>query len=263
MIHLFAPQSRYLNLFKHNTIKYIFKPNFLHFNTMKYVYIETYGCSANKNNSEILAGLLKQSGYEITNNEDIANIIIINSCIVKGKTENKIKRRIQDIAKNYPNKLAIITGCMPETDAKQLKQLNPNLILLGTHHIMGIVRLIKDNTDDKLDWKKQNEYLELRDEEKLLLPKIPYNKLISIIQISEGCLGKCTYCKTRLAKGKLFSYSQDKILDTIKSDLQNGAKEIWITSQDNGCYGLDRGKQGPGPPGYVYHTVLLRYQLRR
>ncbi|MBS3079733.1 hypothetical protein J4218_06440, partial [Candidatus Pacearchaeota archaeon] len=68
---------------------------------MKYVFIETYGCAANINNSEIMKGLLKQSGYEITNNPNIAEIIIINSCIVKGKTESKIKRRIQDLSKLY------------------------------------------------------------------------------------------------------------------------------------------------------------------
>ena len=62
-----------------------------------YIYIETYGCSANQNNSEILAGILASKGYKITNNPDIAEIIIINSCVVKGKTENKIKRRIQDL----------------------------------------------------------------------------------------------------------------------------------------------------------------------
>ena len=54
-----------------------------------YVYIETYGCSANQNNSEIIAGLLTQSGYKITNNQDIADTIILNTCVVKNKTENK------------------------------------------------------------------------------------------------------------------------------------------------------------------------------
>ena len=70
-----------------------------------FVYIETYGCSANKNNSEIMSGLLKQGGYELTNNQNIAEIIIINTCIVKTKTESKIKRRIQDLSKLYKNKL--------------------------------------------------------------------------------------------------------------------------------------------------------------
>ena len=72
---------------------------------MKKLYIKTYGCSANKNNSEIMSGLLKQVGYELTNNQNIAEIIIINTCIVKTKTESKIKRRIQDLSKLYKNKL--------------------------------------------------------------------------------------------------------------------------------------------------------------
>ena len=110
---------------------------------LNYIYIETYGCSANKNNSEILAGILKQAGYEITNNEKIADIIILNTCIVKSKTESKIKRRIQDLAKKSKRKLVIVTGCMPETDAKQIKQLNDKAILLGTHHFKDILKLIK------------------------------------------------------------------------------------------------------------------------
>jgi MiaB-like tRNA modifying enzyme len=208
-----------------------------------YIYLQTYGCSANINNSEILSGLLKQAGYEITNNPDIAEIIIINTCIVKQKTENKIKRRIQDLAKTYKDKLMIIAGCMPETDKKSLEKLFPNALLLGTHHMKEIIKLIKDYKDNKLTRKKQENYLSYIDEEKLLFPKIPKNKLISITQISEGCLGDCHFCKAKLAKGKLFSYDLNHILASIESDLQQGAKEIWITSQDNAAYNLDKGKQ--------------------
>lgn len=210
-----------------------------------YIYIETYGCSANQNNSEILAGLLRSSGYQLTNNEKIAEIIIINSCVVKGKTENKIKRRIQDLGKNKDskNKLLIITGCMPDTDAKQIKQLNEKAILLGTHHFKDIVNLIKNHQDSKLDIIKQNDFLKNNKEIKLNLPKISKNKLISITQISEGCLGNCTYCKTKLAKGDLFSYNANEILKSIESDLKNGAKEVWLTSQDLANYNLDNGSQ--------------------
>ena len=202
--------------------------------TMQYFHITTYGCSANQNNSEILAGLLTTSGYQPTNNPDIADILIINTCIVKQKTENKILRKIQDLSKHYPKKQIIIAGCMPETDAKQLKQLAPNSILLGTHHFKDIIKLIN---------KKNDNYLDYKNEEKLLTPKIPFNKLISITQISEGCLGNCTYCKARLAKGELYSYDSEKIINSIKSDLQQGAKEVWLTSQDCASYGLDKGKQ--------------------
>jgi threonylcarbamoyladenosine tRNA methylthiotransferase CDKAL1 len=207
---------------------------------MKTVYIETYGCSANQNNSEILAGILSKSGFLITNNSEIADILIFNTCVVKSKTESKIRRRIQDLKSG---KLIIIAGCMPETDFKKLKKTKKDLIFLGTHHFKDIASLIKDYYDNQLDDKKQATYLMQNNEIKLNLPKKPGSSLISIHQISEGCLGECSYCKTRLAKGRLFSYPKDEILKSIESDLQNQAKEIWLTSQDNAAYGLDKGKR--------------------
>ncbi len=207
-------------------------------------YIETYGCSANQNNSEILAGILSQHGFIITNNPEIAEIIIINTCIVKEKTESKIKRRIQDIKadSNTKNKLLIIAGCMPETDFKKLKKLGGKVLFLGTHRFREIINLIRDYQENKLTDKKQLEYLSKQNEIKLNLPKKPQNNLISIHQISEGCLGECSFCRARLAKHKLFSYPKEEILKSIESDLQNGAKEIWLTSQDCASYGLDKNK---------------------
>ncbi len=210
---------------------------------MRYFNITTYGCTANQNNSEILAGMLTSAGYQLTNNPKIADILIINTCIVKQKTEDKIKRKIQDLTKLYPKKLLIIAGCMPETDAKHLKQLFPNSILLGTHHFKDIIKLLKNQLTEK----KQKEYLAQKNEEKLLSPKIPFNKLISITQISEGCLGNCTYCKARIAKGKLFSYDINNIIKSIENDLQNGAKEIWLTSQDLASYNLDKNQTSQLP----------------
>ena len=225
-----------------------------------FVFIETYGCSANQNNSEILAGLLKSGGYEITNNEKIADILIINTCIVKGKTETKIKRRIQNLGKEYPEKIMVITGCMPETDKNSLKKINPKILLLGISHTKDIVKLLSDYRNNQITKERQEQYLSKQKEEKILFPKISTNKLISIVQISEGCLGNCTYCKTRLAKGSLFSYPQDKIIKQIENDLSSGAKEIWLTSQDCASYGLDRGKNEL--PELLNKILLLKHNFK-
>jgi len=225
---------------------------------IKNIYIETYGCSANQNNSEILAGILSQAGFIITNNIDLADLIIINSCVVKSKTESKIKRRIQDLK----SKRIIVCGCMPETDFKKLKKIKKDLVFLGTNHFKDIKNLIRDLSENKLDDKKQLEYLSCQSEIKLNLPKIPQNKLISIHQISEGCLGNCSYCKTKLAKKQLFSYPKEEILKSIESDLNNGAKEIWITSQDNAAYGLDRKEKKPELIELLREILALKHKFR-
>jgi threonylcarbamoyladenosine tRNA methylthiotransferase CDKAL1 len=205
---------------------------------MKEVYIETYGCAANQNNSEIVGGLLRSADYGLTNNFDIADVVIINSCVVKGKTENKIKRRVQDLARC--GKLIVVCGCMSETDAVELRKLNSSAILLGVKHYKEIVRLLRDYYSGKLNAEKEKEYLSSGDEIKVGLPKISSNKLIGIVQISEGCLGNCSYCKTKLAKGALHSFDMDDIVESVESDLKNGAKEIWLTSQDCAIYGVDK-----------------------
>ena len=196
------------------------------------VYIETYGCSANKNNTEIIKGKLVGAGINLTTNPDIAEIIILNTCIVKGPTENKIKRRVSDLSNL--NKPIIIAGCMP-----QIRKFNPPIYCLGTHHTKEILNLIR-HIENKTYFPE--EFTSTKKEIKLNTQKINQNKKIGITQISEGCFGSCTFCITKLAKGSLHSYPKDEIITNINSDLKNGCKEIWITSQDNAAYNNDNKK---------------------
>jgi MiaB-like tRNA modifying enzyme len=175
-----------------------------------------------------------QSGLQITNNPDIADFLIINTCIVKEPTEKKIERRIQDLQKKYAKKPIIIAGCMPEL--RKFKE--KNIYLLGIHHVKDICKLIRKILEHNYN---EKEFLGKRDEEKLLTGKISRIKGIGITQISEGCLGNCSFCITKLAKGKLFSYPEDNIIKNIQQDLKSGCKEIWLTSQDNAAYSLDSG----------------------
>jgi MiaB-like tRNA modifying enzyme len=199
------------------------------------IYFETFGCTANYNSTEIMKGLVKQAGLNITSNSDFADLIILNSCIVKEPTEEKIRRKIQDLLNQ--NKKIILAGCM--AGVKNKLPRDENLFLLGTKNIRKIVELIKDIQENFYDEKK---YTQKKNEVKINLPKIPKEKNIGITQISEGCLGECSYCIVRLAKGKLFSYPQEKIIQSIKNDIESGCKEIWITSQDNASYRNEDGE---------------------
>lgn len=71
------------------------------------------------------------------------------------------------------------------------------------------------------------------------LPKIRKNELVEIIPLSTGCLGSCTYCKTRHARGKLGSYDPNAIVERAKAAVEEGVMEVWLTSEDTGAYGRD------------------------
>ncbi|MFA5259003.1 MAG: tRNA (N(6)-L-threonylcarbamoyladenosine(37)-C(2))-methylthiotransferase [Candidatus Pacearchaeota archaeon] len=205
---------------------------------MPQIYIETYGCSNNIAESEMMKANLLSHGCSFTNNLDIADIIIVNTCVVKQKTISKIKRRIQDLIPKFDNgKKIIIAGCMPETSLKELIKLSPNSSIISTHHLKEISQVVKEVLN-----RKRSILIGKSNLEKCSLPRFREKKLISIIPISSGCNGKCSYCLTHVAKGALFSYDMEKIIKSVQSDLQNGAKEVWITSQDNASFGLDQNK---------------------
>lgn len=186
------------------------------------IYIITYGCSANVNNSEIITGILEKNNHVIVS-EDEAELIVINTCTVKGPTENRIIKKMQDI--KVP---IIVTGCMADAQKETIRKIRKNAILVSLTNLKNINKAIEE----------QKDFLEKNREIKLELPKKNKNSAIEILQIAEGCVGNCSYCITKLAKGELFSYPEELIVNAIE---KSKIYEIWLTSQDCGAYGIDRG----------------------
>lgn len=195
------------------------------------VYIQNYGCTANYNHGEIISGKLLENGFSLVNKPDYADIIIINSCIVKSVTENKIIYRLKELTEKFPGKKIIFTGCGADTESDIFRKLNKDMIIVSSHHITDIADAIRFNRS----------YYGIRCEDKLQKMKLRRNELINIVEISQGCLGNCTFCITRKARGKLISYSKEHIINDIKKSISEGCKEVWLTSQDCGCYGIDLG----------------------
>lgn len=200
----------------------------------KFIYLQTYGCTANKNNSEIMAASIISSGLQIVSKPELADMIIINSCTVKDPTETAIRRRLQNLEKL--GKPIILAGCMADVYAKE--NFGKQVYLLSVSQAKNIPSLIKAISEGRVDKEKQRKYLE-RKQEIILGNKISENRFIGITQISQGCLGECTYCQTKLAKGSLVSFPEEEIIKQIEKDIKQGSKEIWLTSQDCASYGLE------------------------
>ncbi len=198
------------------------------------VYFENYGCSANLNDAEIMTGILEKKKYKITKEEEKADIIIINTCAVKGPTETKI---LKSINKKKEKKI-IATGCMAEAQTKLLLKNKKDISIVSPDNIDKIDLAVKSITEGK-----QTILTGKRKIDKTKLPKKSYHKIIDIIQIAEGCDSACTYCITKFAKGHIKSFSETQIIENIIKGLEEGKKEFWLTSQDNSCYGIDKSKK--------------------
>lgn len=198
------------------------------------VHIETYGCTRNKADAEIMEALLLKAGYEIAD-LDSAEYVVVNTCAVKDPTEKHMSRRIKELIDS--GKKVIVTGCLPH--------VNPNAIdervsaILGVKSIDRIVEAIQlaERGERLISVEGWNE----RAIDKLELPRVWKGGVAFVVPISEGCLNACTYCATRFARGVLKSYKPELIVKWVKEAISKGYKEIQLSSEDTGCYGFDIG----------------------
>ncbi len=202
-------------------------------------YIETYGCTSNKADSYIISNALKKSNYTQTSLED-AQFVIINTCAVKEQTENKIKARLKNLYElfhNNPNKHTIIAGCLPHIAPNYIeviKKIVPNFSAIidldNIHVIPEIFQDIKEGKEN-LIFKSEKPI----DKAEFYIDHEP-GKITGIIPISEGCLGSCTYCCVKNARGKLNCYNPKRIVENIEYQLNQGIKQVYLTSQDCSTY---------------------------
>lgn len=218
---------------------------------MQKVYIKTYGCSFNQNDSQLMAGKLKQSGYTLVSSEDDADVVLINSCTVKNSAESKFFKDIKHFEEQ--GKKILVAGCITQAERSYLDTKLKHISVLGANDLDKVDVAVKETTQGttvqflkplKARITDIEERLE-KESMRLYSEKVRDNPLIEIIPINEGCLNVCTFCKTKQARGNLVSYSIESIKQSMQKALDEGAYEIWLTSQDTGCYGFDIGTNLP------------------
>ncbi len=198
------------------------------------VYVENYGCAANKADFEIMLAHILDSGYKISKRLDEADIILVNTCGVKRPTEDRIIWRLRLFSKL--NKPLIVSGCLPKINLASILKAAPNVsAILDPYSVDKISVALKSAENGE----RGRIFFSDKPTVKLNQPKIRLNRVIEIIPISEGCLGACSFCCVRFARGRLFSYPASLITDKLRKAVLEGVKEVWLTSQDNGAYGLD------------------------
>jgi MiaB-like tRNA modifying enzyme len=202
------------------------------------VYIESYGCTFNKADAQIIAGVLVENEIDIVDGIDEADVIIVNTCYVKLPTENKMTYKIQKLQNEYPDKKIIVSGCMVEIDPEKLEKIGPDCSWIGPHQLNKAADVVRGTYCG--DVVRECGFSK---EPKVGVPKLTDDSLIHIIQICEGCLGACTFCCTRFARGPLNSYPIEDIVAEAKEAIENGACEIQLTAQDTAAYGRDSGEK--------------------
>src|SRR3989338_4726743 len=117
-------------------------------------YIITFGCSANQNDSEIMAGLLENAGHDIVKDIKKSEVILINTCIVKGPAESKAKTLIKKMNLRFPDKKLVIAVCMTAAELKLLGEIAPDASFLSPQNIVRIVEIAERKSETVEFFKK-------------------------------------------------------------------------------------------------------------
>ena len=200
---------------------------------MDKVFIKTFGCQSNYGDSETLAGLLYNKGFQIVNDLNEANLVIVNSCGVKGITQNRVLSFVNSISKT---KKVYVGGCLTSmiNIEKYCKDITGHF---NTNSIIKFSDILKEKEKIKIYSREK--------ESRILKPVIRKDQELAIMNISQGCLNNCSFCSTKLSRGILRSYEVKDIVKAVEDSVKSGCKKIYLSSQDNGCYGLDIGTNLP------------------
>lgn len=211
-----------------------------------------HGCAKNLVDSELMLGLLTQKGYEITLDENKAQIVIVNTCSFIHDAETESVRSILKLIE--AGKKVIVTGCLPQKHKEELKEAIPEVVaMLGTadfNKIVDVVDKIKGcivNPDepDVDSCVLENEYIsEISDKPKYVYPENIERQQMTVgassyIKIADGCNYHCGYCIIPQLRGAYSSRKIEQIVEEANKLAEKGVTEIALVAQDTTSYGID------------------------
>ena len=203
---------------------------------MKKVAIHTLGCKANQLESSIMADDLLKAGYEIVKFKEIADIYIINSCTVTGKSDSESRYAIRQAKRRNGSAKIIITGCYAQIAAQELTSMPEIDLIIGNSEKQNLITLINNlETSEKVIVSDIMQETEFKDK----IVHSSSGRARANIKIQEGCNFRCSYCVIPYARGKSRSNILENVINQVKEIAGMGYNEVVLSGIHLGQWGLD------------------------
>lgn len=204
---------------------------------MKKLYIETYGCQMNFADSEVVAAILKDL-YDLTENIQEADLILLNTCSIRDKAEQRIHKRLQELEalkKKHRTLQVGLLGCMAERMQEELLQTEPVLnFIAGPDAYRDLPHLIEESANGDA---KFNVLLSEEETYDNIMPvRYDLNGVSAYVSIMRGCNNFCTYCVVPYTRGRERSRSPQTIFMEVEQLLKDGYKEVTLLGQNVNSY---------------------------
>ncbi|MBQ8292218.1 MAG: tRNA (N(6)-L-threonylcarbamoyladenosine(37)-C(2))-methylthiotransferase MtaB [Bacilli bacterium] len=198
------------------------------------------GCKVNIYEVEAITSELKNHGYELVENDQEADVIIINTCTVTSTSDSKSKQLIRRIRRANKDAIIVAMGCFVQLNSESVKKDLDVNIIIGTNKRNQIIELIDDylSSNKVIDRvKPSSEYTKY--EELKMCGLSTHTR--GFVKIQDGCENFCTYCAIPYARGPIKSRDPQNVIEEIRNLVENGVKEIVLSGINTGTYGQDLG----------------------
>lgn len=198
------------------------------------------GCPRNLVDSEVMLGILLHAGYEVTEEVERADYLVVNTCAFLESSREESKAAIAELlATKKESAKLIVTGCMVSKHRKEIEEAFPGIhYLLGSGDVEGILKAVRSDQQGEIIGSAKS-YLEAGEVPR----KISTPSHFAYLKIAEGCRKGCAYCIIPKIKGPLQSKSEERVLKEFRALVAQGAQEIILIAQDLGDYGKDKGSK--------------------
>lgn len=203
------------------------------------VLLVSLGCDKNRVDSEYMLGILRDGGHTLTDDENEADAVIINTCcFIHDAKEESINTILEfaELKKSSGLKKLIVTGCLAQRYAQEIHEEIPEAdAVLGTSAFDDILQcLASEDSGFEMDLKDINR-LPLPDSKRIITGE----NYVSYLKIAEGCDKRCTYCVIPSVRGKYRSVPMERLIEEASYLAENGTKELIVVAQETTLYGVD------------------------
>ena len=202
----------------------------------KKVAFYTLGCKVNQYETNAMIQEFKNSGYEIVEFDDIADIYIVNTCTVTNMADRKSRQMLRKVKELNQNAILVACGCYAQVAKDELEKIPEIDLILGTNEKKDIVKYVEEKSSDKnniiTDVLHEEEYSDFGD--------VTFTeKTRAVIKVQDGCDRFCSYCIIPYARGHIRSRKRESVISEITKMAKEGIKEVVITGIHLASYGRD------------------------
>lgn len=205
---------------------------------MNRIAFTTLGCKVNFYDSEAMAELFAEKGYEIVDFDEVADVYVINTCTVTNFGDKKSRQMIRRARRQNKNSIIVATGCYAQVAPQTVSEIEGINIVIGTKDRVKVVEIVENYRAEK---GVLNAVTDIKGEkafERLKVSNLK-DRTRAYIKIQEGCNRYCTYCIIPYARGPVRSRKPEDVIDEVKTLAKNGFKEVVLTGIHVASYGLD------------------------